>query len=354
MLLEPQSMCWLEGRKVARRDGPTWARSFARFPLLEYVVCDGGTGLHAGIDQVRTQRREAGNPRALERGLDVFHTLRDGRRALRATWREVSRAIERAESLDRRMASRAWHGKSLQGHGGAAGAAWRVAETCWDRATAIEAAWNQARSALELFTSAGRLMTRSAAEAILADAIPRLAGEEWDKTRRTLKRGETLTFLDRVERGLAELSLPAETLAAILSLEGARRARSGTDPSPTGAAHGLALVRMVQLSKLDQNWRESVTRVRQVLRNAWRASSLVECLNSVARMQQARHRKMTPGLLDLKRLYWNLRRFRTGRRKGKTPYDLLGLSLPALSWWELLKMPPERLRQLLSASALGP
>jgi hypothetical protein len=28
----------------------------------------------------------------------------------------------------------------------------------------------------------------------------------------------------------------------------------------------------------------------------------VECVNSVARMQQARHRKMTQGLLDLKRL----------------------------------------------------
>ena len=67
-----------------------------------------------------------------------------------------------------------------------------------------------------------------------------------------------------------------------------------------------------------------------VLRGVWRASSLVECLNSVARMQQARHRKMTQELLDLKRLYWNLRRFRIGRRKDQTPYGLLGLKLPGM------------------------
>jgi hypothetical protein len=80
----------------------------------------------------------------------------------------------------------------------------------------------------------------------------------------------------------------------------------------------------------------------------WRASSLVECLNSVARMQQGRHRKMTPGLLDLKRLYWNCRTFRTGRRRGQTPYALLGLRLPTSDWWELLQRPPEQLRQALA------
>jgi hypothetical protein len=66
-------------------------------------------------------------------------------------------------------------------------------------------------------------------------------------------------------------------------------------------------------------------------------------------MQQARHRKMTQGLLDLKRLYWNLRPFRIGRRKGQTPYGLMGLKLPDLSFWEFLKLTPEELREKLSA-----
>ena len=86
-----------------------------------------------------------------------------------------------------------------------------------------------------------------------------------------------------------------------------------------------------------------------MLRGVWRASSLVECVNSVARMQQARHRVMTQGLLDLKRLYWNLRRFRAGRRKDQAPYGLLGLRLPELSVWVFLKLTPEELREGLSA-----
>jgi hypothetical protein len=94
-------------------------------------------------------------------------------------------------------------------------------------------------------------------------------------------------------------------------------------------------------------------RVRAVFRGVWRASSLVVCLNSVARMQRARHRRMTQGLLDLKRLYWNLRRFRTGHRKGRTLYGLLGLKLPETSFGEFLKLTPEALRERLSTQEVA-
>ncbi len=73
---------------------------------------------------------------------------------------------------------------------------------------------------------------------------------------------------------------------------------------------------------------------------------------SVVRLHQARHRLVTQGLLDLKRLDWNSRRFRTGQRR-KTPYELLGVSLPEGSWWNLLKRSPEQLRQELSASEMA-
>jgi hypothetical protein len=71
-------------------------------------------------------------------------------------------------------------------------------------------------------------------------------------------------------------------------------------------------------------------------------------------MQPARHRKMTPGLLDLKRLYGNLDRFRLGHHKDPTPYGLLGLKLPDLSFWEFLKLTPEQLRRQLSAQGDAP
>ena len=62
---------------------------------------------------------------------------------------------------------------------------------------------------------------------------------------------------------------------------------------------------------------------------------------------------MTQGLLDLKRLYWNLRRFRPGSRKGQTPNGLLGLKLPELCFGEFLKLTPAELRNQMSGQRVG-
>jgi hypothetical protein len=80
-----------------------------------------------------------------------------------------------------------------------------------------------------------------------------------------------------------------------------------------------------------------------VLEDTYRASSAVECLNSVLRMQPSRHRRMTQPMLDLKRLYGNTRLFRSGSRKGLCPYRALGLELPTYDFWELLRADPGRL-----------
>ena len=60
-------------------------------------------------------------------------------------------------------------------------------------------------------------------------------------------------------------------------------------------------------------------------------------MNSVLRMHQSRHRTLTQGMLDLKRLYWNCRVFRGGKRKGRCPYEHLGLKLPSYDFWNLLQ-----------------
>src|SRR4029453_1301878 len=88
----------------------------------------------------------------------------------------------------------------------------------------------------------------------------------------------------------------------------------------------------------------------RVLNGVVRASSCVECVNSVVRMHQARHRNLSQGLLDLKRLYWNFRAFIEGKRKKHCPYELLGLKLPSYDPWVLLQSDPDQLEQLLSSS----
>ena len=93
--------------------------------------------------------------------------------------------------------------------------------------------------------------------------------------------------------------------------------------------------------------RASYDRIAEVLEDTFRASSAVECLNSVLRMQQSRHRRMTQPMLDLKRLYWNTRSFRSGPRKDVCPYQDLGLELPTYDFCELLQTDSAWLTQQL-------
>lgn len=349
MVVEPESLCWITGRMAGTRDGATWAGEFARLPALRAVVRDDGTGLGKGARLDNARRRDAGLAE-FGQTLDVFHTLREGGRALRQTWGVATRALDRADAAQRLVDRLGRQGRSRQGHGTAVNRLWRQAERLWDQATAAEASWGRAKSAFELFTPEGRLNDRAHAEAVVTAALPDLVGVAWAKARRLLMRRESFTFLDQVGERLAGQGLAPEVLSALLDLEGLRR-----QPGRLSAAtRAWALARTVQLSKSCPDWPEQAGRVRAILRGVWRASSLVECVNSVARMQQARHRKMTQGLLDLKRLYWNLRRFRTGRRKGRSPYGLLGLRLPEMSFGDFLRLTPDGLREQLSAQGVAP
>ena len=74
-------------------------------------------------------------------------------------------------------------------------------------------------------------------------------------------------------------------------------------------------------------------------------------MNSVLRMHQSRHRTITPEMLDLKRLHWNCREFLGGKRRGKCPYEHLGLKLPSFDFWDLLQ--PEFAEALNEAKAEG-
>jgi hypothetical protein len=95
-------------------------------------------------------------------------------------------------------------------------------------------------------------------------------------------------------------------------------------------------VQQVLCQHLDPNWRKSYRLSAAVLGRAVRASSAVECLNSVLRMHPARHRTLNQGMLDRKRLDWNTRVFQGGKRKGRCPYEHLGLRLAGSGFWGLL------------------
>ncbi len=220
-----------------------------------------------------------------------------------------------------------------------------------DRWSAAEAAWKKLEPALEPFTAEGGLNTRQHGEAAVAAVLPELAGPEWAKVRRMLTCEEMFTYLDRLHEHIDALPGDPEVKRAVVRAEVLRRQPERTKGAsvPAAAARGIVLVTAALVTLGGEAVQQVARGVRQILRHTWRASSMVEGLNSVLRMHQARHRRLTQEMLDLKRLYWNGRAFRTGKRRQQTPYQRLGIVLPDVRWWELLKMPPEQLREELSA-----
>jgi hypothetical protein len=337
--VEPASMTWFLGQKADDRTGATWAKALRDWGGLSFVTADAGKGLQAGIAAVQRDRQEEGKP-SLESGLDVFHTTYEARRVLRLIWNRVERLWEQAEAASRRVKELQRQGQDGRGWASVASRLWKQAEAAFAEYERSEAGWKIAHDALAVFGPEGRLNDRAWASQQIALALPLLSGPEWSKVRGLLQAEGALTFLDRLHRQLGEVVADEALQAELVWLWWLRRRRprANVTGSVAGAGHVAHLVQEVLCRKMDPNWRESYGAVSRVLRGTVRASSAVECMNSVLRMHQSRHRTVSQGLLDLKRLYWNCREFREGKRRRHCPYELLGLKLPSYRFWDLLGM----------------
>lgn len=204
------------------------------------------------------------------------------------------------------------------------------------------------------FLPEGEVNTREKARQRVEQLLEHLPGEHWDKFKRQVQRRETYAYLDRLQETIEALPVSSEVKEAVVPSEGIRHHPEllQGEGAKAGAMRGVLLVLGVLIASAGEAGQQAVQTLRDALGCVGRASSCVEGLNSVVRMQQSRQRKVTQEMLDLKRLYWNLRTFRTGRRKKTSPYQRLGVALPSnLSWWQLLQLTPDQLRSLLSAQA---
>jgi hypothetical protein len=356
MVVEPESQCWLSGRLSPSRDGEQWARELGQLPNLEHLVRDGALGIQNGLARVNAKRQED-QQAAISDQLDHFHTLREGRRALRKTQGRAERAWSAAEEADKRQRRQRRRMKAETGYATQAVLAWRRAEQAFHQWESDEAVLEQIRQALGPFTSDGELNSRERAEQSVNGLSQQLSGEQWDKFKRALARSESYAYLDRLHSKVEALPVSQEVREAVVQSEGIRQKPEllSGEGAKQGVMRGLLLVCGVLIASAGQAGQQAADALRQALSSVGRASSCVEGLNSVVRMQQSRHRKVTQEMLDLKRLYWNLRKFRTGRRKKTSPYQRLGVPLPAdLCWWQLLHLTPDQLRSLLSALPTPP
>jgi hypothetical protein len=287
--------------------------------------------------------------------LDVFHTRREGGRAPRRTWQQAEARWQAAEEVERAQARVGRRGADRRGFNRRLASAWRRATAAFEEAQRQEQAWRRAAAALAVFRPDGALNDRAWASAELAAAAAALPGPRWAKTRRLLRDERSLTFLDQLREDLAAAEPRLEVRAALVACWRGRQARRRRPAGPAPPA--AAVVQAVIDSGIRRQWgaagEAAYQRVAWVLRRVVRASSAGECVNSVVRMHQARHRQLTQPLLDLKRLDWNGRAFVSGQRRKRCPYEHLGLVLPSYDPWTLLQMDPRDLEQQLSTSRLA-
>jgi hypothetical protein len=330
--VEPASMVLFLASKSDRLNQRTWIQRLLAWDALQYVVSDAGVILQSAIAWVAA-RRQAGVA-ALKASLDVFHTAKEARRVLKILWNRVKKDWKAAEKADLRVARFKRQGEYAHKPAGPARSAWAKVAESMERYDAARAGWLIAKEALELFRPDGRLNDRAWAEARVKEALHALAGKAWNTLRHLLQAEKAFTFLDRLHSRLGTLPINPELREALVRLWWLqRRCRANDDGHQTKAI----LLQEVICWKLSPDWSRWYGMVTATLRTTVRASSVVESVNSNLRMHQSRHRTLNQELLDLKRLYWNTRRFRKGERRDKCPYQLLGLDLPCYDFWELLR-----------------
>jgi hypothetical protein len=329
--VEPQSMTLILAQKGDRLDRATWLKRLVGWNALRYVVCDAGTVLQSALAALSARCQATGAQ--LQVSLDVFHTTKEAQRVLKVLWNRVKKDWKAGVKADLRVARFKRKGEYAYRAAGAAASAWTKVAHSLERYDSANAGWQKAKQALDLVRPDGRLNDRAWAEARVNEALPALAGKAWTTLRHLLQAHQAFTFLDQLQTRLAQLPIKQELRDALVRLWWLRRSR---DDDPGHQAKAI-LVQQVICWKLEPEWLTWYQTITGLLHTAVRASSVVESVNSVLRMHQSRHRTLNQGLLNLKRLYWNTRRFRKGRRRGKCPYQLLGLKLPSYDFWSILQ-----------------
>jgi hypothetical protein len=349
--IEPASMTAVVCHNASDRKAETWRQLLLPLEHVEFVVSDAAKGIAAAVERVADQRRETdASAPPLEHGLDLFHTTQEAERVLAQEWRRVEALWGEAEACDAKVEHAKHQGTDARrGPAQTARAAWSKTIAEFERVERLEAAWRRCRAAFEVFRGDGGLNDRARAEAEIAAGLSVLCGLEWKKVGNFLRDRRSLSFLDRVHQRLAAAE-PRTEWCDLLAWRWWRLRHRASGANPLAA-----LVWAVAVHRpLEDAEQAAYDRIEAILASTFRASSAVECMNSVLRVQPSRHKRMTQPMLDLKRLYWNCHVLKAGKRKGHCPYKELGLPLPTFDFWELLQSDPKRLTQELSGQKVTP
>jgi hypothetical protein len=340
--VEPQSSALLciELSKTRR-----WEDWKAHWECLEdngyhaiYVVSDGGQALSKA-------QKEA--LKDIFRQPDTYHAIahRLGGYVKRLE-REAYTAIDREDSLHKklRLASTATARKRCRQQ--YTKAQTRVAQKI-DRSENYASLYHCLVEELRLFEETGHLRNRQKAEGNMAAALEVLdtlgvgyISDAVQKVRRELP--ALLTYFDVAQAVVVQLEafpLKQETMRALcVAWQWQKhRIKAKTSKARQYCAAREQVYLDVAAADLHEGYEDLKEQIYRTLDQIVQSSSLVECLNSIIRPYLNTSRNhVTQELLNLVMFYHNHRRYKDGKRRGKTPMELLIGKPQEKDWIDLL------------------
>jgi hypothetical protein len=333
-VVDPDSMAVGACERSEDRTGESWNSVLSRFPHLRYVISDEAKGIGNGVyltDATMLHQK------------DLYHLVSEISRTTRRLECGLGKLLKAEERAWQDWAKGRIYIKTME----------KTLATV-DRQLELMEQYYQAMELLDFafcsVTSDYQVNTREHGHEILSAVIQRLQSLTElgidDLIKILEKRAPgCLVFLDQLKHELScipvelgeDSGFTAEQIREWAIQEVCLRQAMADDPSDeVFSAYGKLWQNVRSLKKLIPLFLQIVSEVRKLLYHPKRASSLVECFNSILRPIQQVKKQVTQEFLWLKALHHNMKTFKQGRRKGKSPFQLLGVDFGKQDWIQLL------------------
>ena len=337
-VIDPNTLLATVPQAAANRKGETWQATLQAFPNLEFVVSDQASGLRKGVQDC---------PQDIAHQYDVFHFKREVGRWLRA---QEARCYERMEQVEQ---ARKWtqQPRLLDSARIQARIEYRQQAAALDEhLLAFDWVELLVGYLYESFTPYDerrkRIRTRADAEAVFDEVLALLKESQLINPKPLISmiegaRPGLLTFLTVLEKKLAEIEVnwhvvTGSRTAVCNAIAQAWYTRPHAHTSGRGQrAYLAALLNLQHWSRRLENFSAVEQQVCGALEQVIRASSAVECFNSLLRPYVSVKKHLSQGFLALIALYHNTRPLK--QRGNQTPLQLAGVDLGDEDWIKLIE-----------------
>ncbi len=348
--VEVNSFAVLICERETRRTHQEWYRVLGPFPHLKLVISDRAKGI---IKAVRICDEALQHP--LFHQFDIFHFKRDVGKLVRRLEASAYRKIEseyKSEAELHKAKAEEQRSKILEQYQQHRERALEAIEIYDATAETLVKVYRS----LEIFDEEGNLNDLSANLRRIEKEVRNLKKiEEWmpakSKNRKDMKSvirqlqdPHLLLYLIQLETRLLNIlclwkeqgTTRKETIKTLCECWCREKRDKNVLERKTSIKRLAVMLQVRRLQMELANFKDVHRQVWEALDAACKASSLVESFNSQIRIYQQVKKGLHKNFLYFVALKWNLTPFDGGKRKGKSPCQILGVPLKSYNWLDLL------------------